>query len=1153
MSRIFSLFIVLILTISFLGIFSESNNATDNDYEKNDTSSRGGPTYVSGVISVNTTWTVANSPYIAKSNLLVDNQTTLTIKPGVVVKFDQGYYLMVKGTLSAVGNENNYIVFTSNQGSWEYIKFEDESNDLNSSIEYCEIKYADRGIYCYYSSPRISNNIISNNRDGINCWYSNIHRINNNTIEMNERGIVMAKSSPIIFNNSINRNKQGISCHEKSSPTIIYNNISRNDRGIVFEFGGSAKIYNNTINKNKKGIHIFGQPELYPKISNNNILDNFEYNIQNEYNKNDVNATNNYWGTIEILQIDNRIYDFYDDFQWGKVIYKPFLQDPSTDAPKFEKNKPPIAEAGSDQSIIINKTLIFDGSKSYDPDNDVLTYKWDFGDGTSTDWQDNCNASYIYNKTGIYTVTIMVSDGLLTDNDTCKVNVSGEGEVPQPTFYIIINSPANGQVVNGTIQIIGTAFSEAGEVTSVQVKIDNNSYELATPGERVKKVYNPETGLYEDVIIPDWSIWSYSWNTTEFNNGLHMITVQAIDQVNNIAKEEINVTVNNTQNIPVNMIFEITHPNEGGVLNGTVEISGKFWSSSKSIPSIKLKIGDGSWFIPDVFQWYDWWLFNYLWDTTKYNDGIYEIAVKGKIDSEELVDSVLVVVNNGGNKSSFGVKITNPQNAEILNGTYTVIGYTWNYDYDILGIEIRVDNHPWQEVTELDQKHISNNDDPESDPETSFKLNWIDWSHELDSRPYKEGIHEITVKVYDSKATKFSFVNVIFINEEYSPDDIDPDQTEEVLGIKITHPYNGEIVIGSVEIQGLAWSRFENITSVEIQIDELGYIPAQAAEEDWTVWGYIWDTTIHKNGIHKISVRINVVIGEKTLSDTTTVLVIINNAVEGPGQPPRADIEVIIWTPKENETVSGVIEVFGFGWASNNGTIQEIQIKIDDGLWLQANPIHSDWWTWNYSLNTSEYENGKHKLTARLNTGKVLINSSINFNINNTGKSVITDDPVTPDNGEEDEDIDDESNGKTESDKDYLKSTFLYAIIIALIIIIIITLFYSIIYQNLRKKKEKGDRDLKDTDSRIEAAGTGIPVEHPITPERQKDQEDFIRNLKDEALVPEKPSDFDLSNDGMLETFKRRYEAGEISRETYDSILETLDVQNDKLEIEWRL
>jgi outer membrane protein assembly factor BamB len=90
-------------------------------------------------------------------------------------------------------------------------------------------------------------------------------------------------------------------------------------------------------------------------------------------------------------------------------------------------NRSPNASAGPDQNVYVNQTVSFDGSKSYDPDNDTLSYYWDFGDGTSTNWQYNCNSSHVYNKSGVYKVTLFVSDGVGgwgNVNDTCNVIVS---------------------------------------------------------------------------------------------------------------------------------------------------------------------------------------------------------------------------------------------------------------------------------------------------------------------------------------------------------------------------------------------------------------------------------------------------------------------------------------------------------------------------------------------------------------------------------------------------------------------------------------------------------------------------------------------------------------------------------------------------------
>jgi uncharacterized repeat protein (TIGR01451 family) len=87
------------------------------------------------------------------------------------------------------------------------------------------------------------------------------------------------------------------------------------------------------------------------------------------------------------------------------------------------KNRVPNADAGSDQNVEVNQVVNFDGSESYDPDGGVLTFNWDFGDGTTTEWSNSDKTTHIYTHPGDYTVTLSVSDGTLIATDTCDVQV----------------------------------------------------------------------------------------------------------------------------------------------------------------------------------------------------------------------------------------------------------------------------------------------------------------------------------------------------------------------------------------------------------------------------------------------------------------------------------------------------------------------------------------------------------------------------------------------------------------------------------------------------------------------------------------------------------------------------------------------------------
>ncbi|MBN2594331.1 MAG: S8 family serine peptidase [Sedimentisphaerales bacterium] len=92
------------------------------------------------------------------------------------------------------------------------------------------------------------------------------------------------------------------------------------------------------------------------------------------------------------------------------------------------ENLPPIADAGSDQSVCVDKAVTFDGSGSFDPDGSIDSYEWDFGDGTPKGTGQTITHAYL--ATGTYIVTLTVTDnGSSVDTDTLTVTVT-----EQPTL-----------------------------------------------------------------------------------------------------------------------------------------------------------------------------------------------------------------------------------------------------------------------------------------------------------------------------------------------------------------------------------------------------------------------------------------------------------------------------------------------------------------------------------------------------------------------------------------------------------------------------------------------------------------------------------------------------------------------------------------------
>jgi len=233
---------------------------------------------VSGMIDTNTTWDLDGSPYIVTGNVTVAEGATLTIEPGVRIRFDDHHGIYVEGSLHIRGTESNRINMTSNKMIPEY---GDWRGIFINSTGYAEIRHTD---ISYGGSIRFdsSNNIFVNNslsnslRIYIGRGYSNV--VTGNDISYNKEGICICgwwgSSSNYIANNTISYNDGYGIIIDSSKNEVIHNTIlSNNEGGIVF--GGWAprnKIIRNNILLNK-GIGIF----LFSKWNNlhhNNIIDN---------------------------------------------------------------------------------------------------------------------------------------------------------------------------------------------------------------------------------------------------------------------------------------------------------------------------------------------------------------------------------------------------------------------------------------------------------------------------------------------------------------------------------------------------------------------------------------------------------------------------------------------------------------------------------------------------------------------------------------------------------------------------------------------------------------------------------------------------------------------------------------------------------------
>ena len=113
-----------------------------------------GQTNVEGGIFVPTTWDLAGSPYIVLDDIVVFPDASLTIEPGVVIKFTSGKRLELRaGDLIANGTLENPILFTldsadpANDTKWLGIENTADSFDsINVELSHVVFEYAETAI-----------------------------------------------------------------------------------------------------------------------------------------------------------------------------------------------------------------------------------------------------------------------------------------------------------------------------------------------------------------------------------------------------------------------------------------------------------------------------------------------------------------------------------------------------------------------------------------------------------------------------------------------------------------------------------------------------------------------------------------------------------------------------------------------------------------------------------------------------------------------------------------------------------------------------------------------------------------------------------------------------------------------------------------------
>ena len=308
-------------------------------------------------------------------------------------------------------------------------------------------------------------------------------------------------------------------------------------------------------------------------------------------------------------------------------------------------NQPPVADPNGPYTGTVGVAVVFDGSASSDPDGSVISYSWNFGDGTTGS---GVNPSHIYASAGLYNVTLTVMDDAgATDSQGTTADIAA-APVNQPPvsdpngpytgttgvavlFDGMGSSDPDGTIVTydwdfgdgntGTGATPSHSYATDGNYTvSLTVTDDAGATDLATTTASIGAVNQPPVadpnGPYSGTVgiivmfdgmgsnDPDGTIVAYDWDFGDGNTGsgvapTHIYLATGTFAVSLTVTDDIGDTGTDTSTATIGLGNQPPVADPNGPYTGTVGVAVVFDGSASSDPdgsviSYSWNFGDGT-------------------------------------------------------------------------------------------------------------------------------------------------------------------------------------------------------------------------------------------------------------------------------------------------------------------------------------------------------------------------------------------------------------------------------------------------------------------------------------------------------------------------------------------------------------------------------
>jgi len=292
------------------------------------------------------------------------------------------------------------------------------------------------GVYlAYCTNCYITNNTLNGNYYSIRLYDSDYNVIQNNKINGSMYygiNLYTHADSNKIISNTLTKNKYAVLLEWSDRNTMEYNSISSStEYGIRLSYSTGTLTKRNNVMNNKYGVYIWNCSGN--QFYQNNFIDN-TYQVQHY----DAPLTANTWDTNVRPGTQGNFWSDYTGFddgsgvgRWGEtrvrgdgvgdtkiphlgVDWYPLMH-PWTLGPA-----PVAIFTFSPLEPLVNQLVTFNASKSYDSNGTIVSYKWNFGDGTPIVTEPDPITTHTFTLAGTFNATLTVTDNDGLTNSTSK-------------------------------------------------------------------------------------------------------------------------------------------------------------------------------------------------------------------------------------------------------------------------------------------------------------------------------------------------------------------------------------------------------------------------------------------------------------------------------------------------------------------------------------------------------------------------------------------------------------------------------------------------------------------------------------------------------------------------------------------------------------